>query len=145
MAIGVTCSNIIKKEDKFLLVQETKEHIKGLFNLPSGGLDGNESVVECAKREAFEETGLRVKVKRLVGVYQRKENKKKDNVVVLIFESKVIGGKLTLSEEHPEVKYFSLEDIRLLNKNKKLRNEYVLSSIESFIANNKVFDFSHVV
>ena len=31
--------------------------------LPGGGLEPNESLFECAEREAFEETGLRVKVK----------------------------------------------------------------------------------
>ena len=41
----------------------------GRWCLPGGGMDPGESASECCVREVLEETGLRVRVTRLIGVY----------------------------------------------------------------------------
>ena len=50
MKIKIVAGGIITRPDgKFILVQEKKAGIAGLWNLPLGGLEGNESIIECAK------------------------------------------------------------------------------------------------
>jgi ADP-ribose pyrophosphatase YjhB (NUDIX family) len=65
----IGCYNIIEQDHKILLV---KEKTKSGFHwaLPAGKLEVGETVIECAKREAFEESGLKVRPVSLIGIYQ---------------------------------------------------------------------------
>ena len=66
--IRLGCSVVIFDEarKKVLL---TKRADNGLWCLPGGGVDPGESVEETVIREAWEETGLTIRVLRLIGVY----------------------------------------------------------------------------
>ena len=55
----VGCRGIIKKDDKYLMVHVLKMDV---FTFPGGGLEENETLKECIKREVLEETGVLVKV-----------------------------------------------------------------------------------
>ncbi|MCP4168644.1 MAG: NUDIX domain-containing protein [Chloroflexi bacterium] len=59
--------------------------------LPGGGGDGNESADESMVREMREETGLKVEIIRLVGVYLWLGSYKRDNIFV--FECKWLAGE----------------------------------------------------
>ena len=54
MNIKVVTGGILEKDGKFLLVQENQKICKGKWNVPAGGLDENESLMEGAKREIYE-------------------------------------------------------------------------------------------
>ena len=41
----------------------------GFWALPGGAVELSETPAECAQRECFEETGLRVRITRLLGVF----------------------------------------------------------------------------
>lgn len=53
------CRGIVKKEDKYLMVHLKKWDV---YTFPGGGLEENETLEECCKREVLEETGVIVKV-----------------------------------------------------------------------------------
>ncbi len=53
------CRGIIKKDNKYLMVHVLKMDI---FTFPGGGLEENETLQGCIKREVLEETGVLVKV-----------------------------------------------------------------------------------
>src|SRR6266487_1626525 len=72
------------------------------WNLPGGGMEVGETVDEAMIREVREETGLEVKVERLVGVYSKPQKQE----VVLTFRCAVIGGTLCETEESRECRYF---------------------------------------
>lgn len=86
----------------------------GLWGLPGGRLDLGESVVEAAQREVKEETGLEIRVERLVGVYSRVEHRVLSYpggdivqcLTVVIEASVPEGGRITLSEESLEMRFF---------------------------------------
>jgi len=58
-ALRVGCRGILKKDNKYLMVFVNKQ---GVFTFPGGGLEDNETLEECVKREVLEETGITVKV-----------------------------------------------------------------------------------
>ncbi len=72
------------------------------WNLPGGGMEAGETVDEAMIREVREETGLKVRVEQLVGVYSKPQKQE----VVLTFRCAVIGGSLCETEESRECRYF---------------------------------------
>ena len=57
--IGVAV--IVIKEGMVLLGKRKNAHGAGGWQFPGGHLEYNESIEDCARREVFEETGLRIK------------------------------------------------------------------------------------
>ncbi len=58
---------ILNDEGHVLLVKQSYGHLN--WDLPGGGAESGESIVETALREVREETGLRVVAERTTGVY----------------------------------------------------------------------------
>jgi 8-oxo-dGTP pyrophosphatase MutT (NUDIX family) len=99
----------------------TRRADNGQWCLPGGGMEAGESAAEACEREVWEETGLSVRVKRLVGVYSHPDqlavypDGNKAHIVVLHFEAEAVGGKLGLSEETTDFGYFTLEEVETLD------------------------------
>lgn len=83
---------VIEREGRVLLVEESKDPVAGRWNLPAGRLDEGETPVECARREAREETGLRVTPTRLVGIYREWSPAVDGEVLVFGFQADAEGG-----------------------------------------------------
>jgi len=95
---------ILDDQDRVLLCHRCDHD---LWNLPGGGLEFEEAPWECVVREAKEEVGLDVEVERLAGIY----SKRKKNDIAFSFVCKVIGGKITLTDEADKIEYFSIGEI----------------------------------
>lgn len=95
----------------------TRRADNGQWCLPGGRMESGESVAEACEREVREETGLRVRVRRLVGVYSHPDqlviypDGTKAHIVALHFEAEVTGGEPALSDETTEFGYFTLEQL----------------------------------
>ena len=133
----ICAANVIERDGKFLLVQETKKIVKGKFNLPAGRLEADEEIAHAAAREAEEETGLKIQPRKLVGAYQRILVPEGNNIVTFVFASEVLSGKIQTSREHPIVKYFSLGEIQEMHKKKMLRSVWLCDAINDYIAGEK--------
>jgi ADP-ribose pyrophosphatase YjhB (NUDIX family) len=95
----------------------TRRTDNGRWCLPGGRLEPGESVVEGCAREVWEETGLQVRVGKLIGVYSNPHrlieyaDGNRFQLVSFCFEAEVVDGTLGLSDETTEYGYFSLEEI----------------------------------
>jgi 8-oxo-dGTP diphosphatase len=58
---GVGVGVIIIKDNKVLLGKRKNAHGEGSWCFPGGHLEFNEDIEDCAKREVFEETGIKIK------------------------------------------------------------------------------------
>jgi len=142
---SVVGANIIEKDNKILLMQETLEKVKGKWNFPAGRLDVDEDIITCVKREGEEETGFKLKPIYLVGIYQHYLTLD-HNVVLFVFKSEIIGGELTIPKEAMDVKWFSFEEIQELNKKGLLRNAYIQKAIEDYKVGKKIsLDFINIL
>ncbi len=118
--IRTGCSAAIfdQAHEKILLTRRTDN---GLWCLPGGGVDPGESVAETCVREIYEETGLRARVTRLIGVYSSPDwlveyaDGNRVQIVALSFEAIVEDGQLSQTKEVSEFGYFSLAEIERLD------------------------------
>ncbi|MBI2173296.1 MAG: NUDIX hydrolase [Candidatus Aenigmarchaeota archaeon] len=96
---------VIIKDGKVLLLKRAVKPA-GKWCLPGGRIDFRESAESAAKREVFEETGLRTTVERLVGVYSEPNRDKRRHAVSIAYIMKLTGGKLRINDESSDAKYF---------------------------------------
>jgi ADP-ribose pyrophosphatase YjhB (NUDIX family) len=82
-----------------------------------GAMEAGESLSETCQREVLEETGLIVKIIRLVSVYTSPHrlleypDGNKLQIVGLHFEAEVVGGELRISDETTEFGFFALSEL----------------------------------
>jgi ADP-ribose pyrophosphatase YjhB (NUDIX family) len=110
LRVGV--SAVIVDGRGWLLLQQRSDG--GQWGLPGGSVEVGESVREAVIREVREETGLRVAVRRLVGVYSdpvrqvvRYPGGDVWHYVTICFECTVRGGELTTGDETLALQYVS--------------------------------------
>jgi 8-oxo-dGTP pyrophosphatase MutT (NUDIX family) len=114
LRLGCCATIFDANHEKVLLTQRTDN---GRWCLPGGGMESGESVSEACEREVWEETGLRVRVMRLIGVYSNPDqlviypDGNKAFFVVLSFEAEIIEGELRLSDETTAFGYYSLQEM----------------------------------
>ncbi|ANG92459.1 NUDIX hydrolase [Enterobacteriaceae bacterium 155047] len=65
----VTVATLVHAQDKFLVVEETING-KALWNQPAGHLEADETLVQAATRELWEETGIQAKPQYFVRMHQ---------------------------------------------------------------------------
>ncbi len=82
--------------------------------LPCGFVEPNETPAEGIVREAREETGLTVKVDRLVGVFTRKPSAQMGphTTISIVHLCKVVDGQLENSHESSALKYWAIDDMK---------------------------------
>lgn len=110
------CAVIFDGDGKVLLERRSDN---GFWGLPGGAVEIGESVEQAIKREVMEETDLTVEVKRLVGVYSdpRRHNISSypdGNIthwITVVFECARIDGKLQISHESTDLRYFDVGDL----------------------------------
>lgn len=59
---------LINENNEVLMIQEAKQSCAGKWYLPAGRMENGETIVDAAKREVLEETGLEISVTTLLGV-----------------------------------------------------------------------------
>lgn len=111
-AIRPSASAVIFDRRGRVLLQQRSDG--GQWGLPGGGVEIGESVAAAVIREVREETGLRVAVRRMIGVYShrslqvvRSPNGKLRHYVNVCFQCVVRGGRLTTCDETLALGWFS--------------------------------------
>ncbi len=101
---------VFDREGRILLVRRADD---GRWCLPCGWVEPNEAPAEAAVREAREETGLTVRVRRLVDVFTRKPDQGfgPHTAVAVVYLCEVLEGTPRGSHEAPEVGYWEIKDV----------------------------------
>ena len=103
LAVGCSASIFDTTQQKMLLIRRSDND---RWAVPGGYMEPGESLSEACNREVVEETGLTVKIQRLIGVYTSPNilleypDGNKWQLVVLHFEAITIDGELALSMKH---------------------------------------------
>jgi 8-oxo-dGTP diphosphatase len=95
---------IIDDHGRALLIQRRDNHH---WEPPGGILELNESINDGLRREIREETGLDVDLVALTGVYKNMNR----GVIALVFQCKVVGGRLGTSNETESYRWAAEKEI----------------------------------
>ncbi|MDT0605210.1 NUDIX hydrolase [Thalassotalea castellviae] len=134
---NTTVAAVIVHQDKFLLVEEI-ENNQRVFNQAAGHLEANENLIDAAKREVFEETGLLIEPQYCSGIYyfHRPE-------IALYFLRFCFVIELTEplksspnDEEIIATHWLTYDEIK--SKETQLRSPMVLQCIDDYLAGQKV-------
>ncbi|WP_078546846.1 NUDIX hydrolase [Litchfieldia alkalitelluris] len=109
-------AGIVRNELGEILLQNKRNGEN--WSLPAGAIELGEAPAEAIVREVWEETGLYVVPKKLLGVFGGKDyryqypNGHKVEYNVLMFECIIQSGKLSpIDNETTELRYFSAENM----------------------------------
>lgn len=93
---------IVPRAGNLLFVRRKFEPHAGLWSLPSGFMEYGEAPEETARRETLEETGLAIRVDRLIGAYPGHDDPRV-RVVLLVYAGKVLGGRERAGDDAAEL------------------------------------------
>lgn len=100
--IRIKASALILRDEKILLVEFDDE--SGVhYNMPGGGVQTGESVIDAVKREAKEEASVDIEVGPLAFVYEYMNSRAPHfHGINLIFDCKLKEGSVPSFPEHPD-------------------------------------------
>ncbi len=138
----IIVGGVIKKDNKYLLVQEAQEKCRGKWNIPAGHLDPNETIFDGAKREIFEESGFNVDITGIASISNRVLPD--DEFLGIIFSTEIIDGEISINpNEILDIKWFTYDEI--LNMKDQLRSDDLLIEAVSNVENNKIADKDFII
>ncbi|WEU41093.1 MAG: NUDIX hydrolase [Candidatus Odinarchaeum yellowstonii] len=105
---------ILFEPGKIVLIKRRFPPFKDFWALPGGIVKYGESVEEALLREVKEETGLTVKIKKLVGVYSNPNRDPRGHVISICFLCEFSDGVLKASSDAADINVFSLEEVSSL-------------------------------
>lgn len=106
----VAAAVLIEQDGRVLLVRRVGEPFRGMWTLPAGFINGGEDPVEAAVRECLEETGLSVRVNRVLEIISGKEHPRGADFVI-VYQAEVLGGDLKPDDDVDAVDWFSRDHL----------------------------------
>jgi ADP-ribose pyrophosphatase YjhB (NUDIX family) len=102
---------VIFRDDSILLVKERQD---GLWTLPGGWADVNESPSEAVVREALEESGYQIRAIKLLALYDRRKHAHPPHlhhIYKLFFRCELLGGMPSPWVETESVAFFQESEL----------------------------------
>ena len=98
----VAAGVIIEIDGKVVMIRRNLEPGIGKWTFPAGYVDRGESVEDAAVREMEEESGLKVRINGLVGVYSHPG----ETNILIVYTGTMVGGTLAAGPEAQEAGLF---------------------------------------
>jgi len=95
----LTIDGVIFMGGKVLLLKRSIKPYRGYWTLPGGHVRFGETVNEAVHREIKEETGLDVKINKMVGIYSDPKRDPRGHLITIAYLLKPIGGEMKPDEE----------------------------------------------
>lgn len=124
----IIVGGVVEKDNKYLLVQESKPKCYGKWNIPAGHLDPGESIFDGAKREIKEETNCDVELTGVCNIGNHIVPN--DTFVAIVFTTKLLTDTVKPQDgEILEAKWFTYEEIVAMSDQLR-RADWIISAID---------------
>jgi ADP-ribose pyrophosphatase YjhB (NUDIX family) len=101
---------VARKDGHVLLVRRVNTPFKGLWTLPAGFVNAEEDPARAAERECEEETGLKVRVTRVLDVVAGREHPRGADFIIA-YLAEVVSGELHASDDADQAAWFAPDDL----------------------------------
>lgn len=108
---SLTVDGIVLLEGQIVLIKRKNPPFRGMYALPGGFVEYGETAENAVVREVEEETGLKTKVNRLLGVYSAPDRDPRGHTVSVVFELDAQDGELKGGDDAAAADTFSLESL----------------------------------
>lgn len=120
---------IVIKDNKILMVKETKKECYGKWAFPAGHLEKNENVMDGARRETKEETGCNIQLQKVFPIISNNKN-----IIMIHFLADLLSESNYYDKsEIMETNWFELNQIKKMKKD-EFRSfpvvEFIIKSLE---------------
>ena len=106
----VAAAVLVEQDGRVLLVRRVNEPFRGMWTLPAGFVDAGEDPARAAERECLEETGLSVRVMRVLDVIAGQEHERGADFVV-VYQAEVLGGTLSPDDDVDAAEWFEYNNL----------------------------------
>ena len=109
---------VIKKGRRVVIVRRSSPPLKDQWSIPGGLVEVGETLRQAVAREAREETGLTVKVGKLLGVFERilpgARGRTRYHFVLLDYLCRPVRGKLRAGSDAARARWVSASELNRL-------------------------------
>ena len=106
----VAAAVLVERDGKVLLVRRANSPQRGLWTLPAGFVDAGEDPARAAERECEEETGLNVRVNKLLDVLYGQEHERGAHILI-VYQAEILGGDLHAEDDVDRAAFFAREEL----------------------------------
>ena len=79
--------------------------------LPGGFVEYGEKVEDTVIREVYEETGLKTKIRNIVGIYSDPNRDPRGHTITVVYILDIQDGELKGGDDASDAKFFDLKDL----------------------------------
>lgn len=109
----VAVAVLVVQDGRILLVQRANEPERGKWTLPGGFMDAGEDPACAAMRECLEETGVEIKITRLVDLVSHPAHTVGAHLVIY-YQAEITSGELAAGDDASQVGFFPLNSLPVL-------------------------------
>jgi ADP-ribose pyrophosphatase YjhB (NUDIX family) len=106
----VAAAVLVEKDGRVLLARRINEPFRGMWTLPAGFINGGEDPAAAAVRECLEETGLSVRVTRVLEIISGREHPRGADFII-VYQAEVLGGELRPDDDADAVEWFGRDQL----------------------------------
>jgi 8-oxo-dGTP diphosphatase len=117
------------EEGEVLPIRRASDPYEGQWALPGGFVEVGETLEDAAAREAEEETGLRVEIVRLVGVYSDPDRDPRGHNVSCAYLARVREGEPEAATDAAEVAFLDPSTVDLAFDHEKIIADALSSGV----------------